>query len=139
MIEAYFDARSFGSKGSNIAVCVKRNGFKWTRTINCGKITGNQAELKAVEYVLKSIKTQFVNDPVVFYTNGKYASLMLERNPDGSYKRDSRTNQGLLDEVHAQVGRFNNLSFNFNTDISWLKDINANAVRGDDIFVKEEE
>ena len=139
MIKAYFDARSFGSKGTSIAVCIKRDNFKWTRTISCGKITSNQAELKATEYILKSIKMQFDNDPVVFYTAGRYAKMMLEKNSDGSYKRNSRINQELLDEVYVQVNRFNNLSFDLTTDIDWLKEINTNAIKGDDIFVKEEE
>jgi ribonuclease HI len=139
MIEAYFDARSFGSKGTSIAVCIKRNEFKWTRTINCGKITSNQAELKAVEYILKSIKLSFTNDPVVFHTSGRYAKMMLERNSDGSFKRDSRINQDLLDEVYVQVGNFNNLSFDLSTDVNWLKEINTNAIKGDDVFIREEE
>jgi hypothetical protein len=88
---------------------------------------------------LKSIKLPFTNDPVVFYTTGRYAKMMLERNPDGSFKRDSRINQDLLDEVYMQVGNFNNLSFDLSTDVDWLKEINTNAIKGDDVFIREEE
>ena len=52
MIEISIDARAFGAKGAGFAVCLKRNEYKWTRSISCGKITSNQSELKALVYAL---------------------------------------------------------------------------------------
>ena len=98
MIEAQIDARNFGKYGSGFAVVMIFQRHNWRRSFNCGKITGNQAELKAVEFVLKSIKPEFRTEPVVIYSTGRYAQLVLER-LDGKWKRDMKANADTLAEV----------------------------------------
>jgi len=98
MIEALVDARNFGKYGSGFAVVMIFQRHNWRRSFNCGKITGNQAELKAIEFVLKSIKPEFRTEPVVIRSTGRYAQLVLER-IDGKWKRDTKANADTLTEV----------------------------------------
>ena len=63
---------------------------------------------------------------------------MLEKDEDGVYKRTSRTNQVLIDEVRRQMDRFKGPQVLFDMGMSWLREINVKMMRGEDIFIKEE-
>lgn len=98
MIEVLIDARNFGKYGSGFAVALIFQRYIWRRSFNCGKITGNQAELKAVEFSLKSIKPEFRTEPVIICSTGRYAQLVLEHT-DGIWKRDIKANTDFVVEV----------------------------------------
>ncbi len=108
MIEALIDARNFGKYGSGFAVVMIFQRYNWRRSFNCGKITGNQAELKAVEFVLKSIKHEFRTEPVVIHSTGRYAQLVLEH-IDGKWKRDIKANADLVAEVRKAFLEFSDV------------------------------
>lgn len=137
MIEIEVDARSFGSKGTNVAVRLKHGDYHWVRTFNCGKISSNQAELKGVEFALKSIRKEFEKEDVRIKSTNRYTAMMLEKNNDQWVKK-SRVNANLLEVVRGQYDRFNNVIFEHSWDLKELKELNTNVVvSGDQVVEKD--
>jgi ribonuclease HI len=108
MIEIFVDSRNFGESGSGFGVILKYGAVEWKRGIPCGKITSNQAELKALLFGLLSIKEDFRNERIVIYTKNKYATLMLSKT-DGNWLKELGTiekNRELIGEVRQQIDKF---------------------------------
>lgn len=105
MIDVWIDARCIGKYSSGFTVSLRYNRYHWTRSFNFGHITTNQTELKAIEYALKSIKSEFKDESVNIRSTGRYASLMLERK-GGAWTREAHTNARLIEEVRKQCQRF---------------------------------
>lgn len=85
--------------GSNsfIAVYIDQDGVRWYRSMICGNITTNQAELKAFELILRAIDPKIQNNTIVF-VNNRYVFNMFEREGK-TWKRTPKTNIGLIDKV----------------------------------------
>lgn len=108
MIEIWIDGRSLGKAGSGFSVIMHHARYEWLRSIDCGKISSNQAEFKALEYALKSIKPNFEDNEIIIRTTGRYANMMLERNISG-WVKVSKTNIILVEEIRKQFLRFSNI------------------------------
>jgi ribonuclease HI len=137
MIEIEVYAKNFQRKGTICAVNILRGRHKWVKTMKCGDMTTNQAELKAFEYALSAVKEQYVNEPISVTSAGKYANLILSRNEDGTWKKNYKNNGGLIDVVRNQWKRFKNITLGY-AKLEWLSELAVNALDGEDIFVKED-
>lgn len=115
MIEIWIDGRSLGKAGAGFTVIMRHARHEWRRSIDCQKISSNQAELKAFEFALKSIKPDFEDSEVIMRTTGRYAKMMLERNVSG-WTKVPKTNTQLVEEVRKQILRFSNIMIS--TDVS---------------------
>ena len=139
MIEICIDARNFGNKGSGFAVRMQHDKYDWIRTITLGSITTNQTELKAIEYVLKSIKPEFLNDLIKIRISGKYTLMMLER-VGGKWAKAVTSNTKLVEEVRKQFMSFREVVVQFDDGIeegsviALLKKLNERAVRKGEII-----
>lgn len=131
LIQAWVDGRAFGKRGAGIGVKLSCGQHSWVRTFNCGKITTNQAEMKGVEYILKSIRSEFEENEIVIRTTNKYAQMMLERSEDKWVKVVS-SNIPLVKKVREEFLRFPRISIFSDPedeDIVLLKQINEAALR----------
>lgn len=139
-IEAWVDGRCFGNKGAGFGVRMRYQNHDWIRTVICGDITTNQAELRAVEYVLRSIRDEFIQDPLIILTSNRYAEMMLLR--DGKdWAKTASSNVEMVDIVRDQFARFRTASIrgaNQDDDImKALKKINETAFKkGVEVFDK---
>ena len=137
MIQAEIDGRSFGQRGAGIVVRLIHNKHRWIRTIQCGKITTNQAELKALEYVLKSIDPKYEEEEIIIKTTGRYALMMLEQK-NGEWLRKSGTNTKLVEIIREQYARFTEIQVIHSQELDKIKELNEKAIKsgGQSIFDK---
>lgn len=135
MIQIKIDACAYGAKGASFAVLLTMEDYQWSRSIKCGKITSNQAEMKAIEYALKSIKPDFENEPVAIKTSGRYAKMMLAKK-DGEWAKSSRKNADIVTVVREQYSRFEDISLEHENMVD-MRDITLCAAKGDEIFNKK--
>lgn len=127
MIQLLIDGRNFGKKGAGICVKMLYERFEWIRTFLCDKITSNQAELKAIEFALKSICDGH-DGPILIRTSGRYATMMLERT-DGEWTKKAKSNKGLLEAVREQFSRFKDIQIEVSADLGDLKVYNEQTVK----------
>lgn len=141
IIEAWVDGRCFGS-GAGIGVRLRyQNRHDWVRTMLCGSLTTNQAELRAVEYVLCSINEAFYDDPVLIITSNRYAEMMLQRAGDG-WAKTASSNHELVQNTRDLFLRFGTASIKVaapdDETMLALKQINEVAFKkGREVFDKE--
>lgn len=129
MILIEVDGRSFPKKGSSTCVRLSCNDHKWVRTFTSGKITSNQAELKGIEFALKSIAQQFHEDPILIKTSGRYAVMMLERDGDGNYIKNIKSNVGLMTLVRKLYNRHPKISIESHGNLEGMRDYNVQTLR----------
>ncbi len=55
MIEIWIDGRTLGKAGAGFSVVMRHVRREWSRSVNCGKISTNQAEFKALEYAFLTL------------------------------------------------------------------------------------
>lgn len=108
MIEVDIASCHMGKIGAGFIVEMRGGGNIWRRTIPCGKVTANKAELKAVEFVLKSIKPQFEDEKVAIKSTGKYAALMVEKQ-NGEWVKTAINHIELVKVIREQFSRFKDI------------------------------
>jgi ribonuclease HI len=128
MIKIEIDARSMGKRGSGFAVRSEFGHYKWLRTILCGKVTTNRAELMAFDYAFKSIISEFEDEPVKVRTTGRYVAMMLEID-QGIWAKQAKFNVELVGSVREQYSRFGNISVETSSELE-VREINENSIRG---------
>lgn len=131
MIEIWIDGRNFGPKGSGIAVRLQSGQHDWVRAFPAGTLTSNQAELKALELALRSIKNEFKNDQVEVHSTNRYAQMMLETT-DGKWTKNAATNVELVDELRTLYVGFSNINVFCDPDtdvMNMLKKVNETCVK----------
>jgi ribonuclease HI len=138
VIKIYVDGRGFGKAGVGFSIFLCCGKHEWKRSFNGGNITSNQAEMKAVEYAIKSIKPEFANEDIMIKSSGRYVQMMLERN-QGKWVKEPRTNIELTKEIRSLVERFGKFSIESCDDniMQDLKKLTEAAVKkGREVFEK---
>jgi ribonuclease HI len=137
MIEAWIDGRNFGNKGSGLAIRLQSGKYDWVRAIPAGSITTNQAELKALEFALKSIRIEFLADEILVRSSNRYAQMMLEKIGNDWAKKAS-TNVELVNEIRDLYSEFENIRLISDPDndvMGMLKKVNETCVKkGTSVF-----
>lgn len=137
MIDILIDARGLSRLGTAFTVVLKHEKHKWLRTILCGKLSTNRAEMKAVEYALASIQEDQRNQLIRIKSTGKFAALMLRQKEDGEWERTS--NDSLVDFVRTQWRDYANISIDTSTEdeVTALREVTDNSLKtGEMIFVR---
>jgi hypothetical protein len=130
MIEAWVVGRNYGSKGACFSVWMSFRKHKWKRSVICGKLTSNQVEMKGVEFVIKSILPEFHNCEIRINVDGRYAPMMFEKE-EGEWKRGSRKNAELVEEIRELTEGFKDISIvraEDNSIFKQLRDINEKTI-----------
>jgi hypothetical protein len=140
MIEAWIDIRNQADKGSGFSVLLRMDRYMWLRSFACGKITSNQAEFKAIEYVLLSIVGKFIGEEIVVLSSGRYVPMMLERLGD-VWKRTPSRNLELVERIRNLAMGFHKLSVKtgVNTDaaLMQIRSLTDEAIKsGQGVFEK---
>lgn len=140
IIDIWIDGRSFGTKGAGFGIKLTSGVHDWIRTIPCPNITTNQAELKSLEFALKSINDEFTNDKVVIRSSNKYAEMMLEKKA-GKWVKNALTNVELVEEVRKQYSRFSDITLYCDPEdvtMQALKQLTERAIKkGISVFEKK--
>jgi hypothetical protein len=108
MITAWIDGRYVANKAACFSVIMRHEQHEWRRSIICGKMTTNQTEFKAVEFVLLSINKKFHNSEIVIYSSGRYASMMLEFK-NGQWTKNPSANVQLVKRMRDLLTGFSNV------------------------------
>ena len=92
--------RNCGEKVGSIlvAIGVFNDGGAWFKTMPCGSLTTNQAELKAIELALAIVNPEVEDNTIVLHVNNRYAMTMLDRDEDG-WLKSPRRNKALVAKV----------------------------------------
>lgn len=138
MILAEIDGKSFPQRGAGFCIRLTSGAHKWVRTMQCGKITTNQAELKALEYVLKSVSPEYYGERIQIKTTGRYATMMLERTPNGEWAKAAKSNVGLMVMIREYFTRFKDISIEFATNLDDVKKHNNESIRTGEVLFKRE-
>ena len=108
MITAWVDGRVVNFNTAAFSVRIECSGVVIEKSFKLPKMTSNQAELKAIEYVLCSIKPAF-RKKIVIKSSGNYGSTMLEKGELG-YLRLSKKSLNLIDRVRSLADKFEDCS-----------------------------
>jgi ribonuclease HI len=143
MIEAFVMSKNFPKFGVGFAVMLKSDKHEWVRAVKCKKkITANQAELQAVQYVGLSIKDDIPKVKII--TKNKYISFMFEM-VDGTWKKSADTielNREIIVGVRSSLTSLKGFTVELQEgaveEFDVLSKILANTIKtGDEYFAKQ--
>jgi hypothetical protein len=121
LITIYIDGRNFGRFGTAYGVLWKFGTYAHRRSFECGKITTNQAEMKAVEYVFKCFqllmethkRIDLTDHELSILSTGRYVQMMLERAQDHKWVREPQVNVELIKSVREIAQKFANIKIQY--------------------------
>lgn len=101
-IEIYADGATY-KQGTGFGVILLSLNHKWQRSFSIGECSANQAVLQAIKFGLLSIADCYKEYPTKLFIRSKYAKDMLDKDGDGYYKANPRTNENLIKEIRTII------------------------------------
>lgn len=139
MIDIWIDGRNLGTRGAGFSVYMQCGKRELKCSYKTKKFTSNQLEMKAVEFAIKCIKPEFINEKILIRSSGRFAILMLEKH-NNEWFREPKFNPSLIKEVRDHWSKFSDLKIN--TDVSskimnTLKEMTDSVVKsGENVFIQ---
>lgn len=96
-----------GEKHGAFAVRITDGDAVLSRSYKLKGATANQAEMRAAQFVLRSINHPQASGDVVIHTCSHYLTSLLEKGDDGAWLKDPKANQGVVEELRSDADRFN--------------------------------